>query len=92
LFDGGRNWIGWQQAQKAREAVDLALQRLEEQIVVRTTTAYAGVLLAYENRSLITQSLEKARTHLKVVQDRFRNGLVVKSDVLRAQVRIADLE
>ncbi len=92
LFDGGRTWIGWQQAQQGKEVAALALRRLEKQVIGRTATAYAGVLLAHENRQVVVQSLETARAHLKVVQDRFRNGLAVKSDVLRAQVRIADLE
>jgi outer membrane protein len=92
LFDGGRTWIGWQQAQQAKEVAALAMRRLEKQIIARTATIYSGLLLAHENRQVVVQSLETARAHLKVVQDRFRNGLAVKSDVLRAQVRIADLE
>lgn len=92
LFDGGRTWIGWQQAQQAKKVAGLALRRLEKQIIACTATVYARLLLAHENRQVVVQSLDTARAHLKVVQDRFRNGLAVKSDVLRAQVRIADLE
>jgi TolC family type I secretion outer membrane protein len=92
LFDGGRTWIGWRQSQQFQQVTAMALRRLEEQIIARTATAYSGVLLAHENRDVVNQSLATAQAHLKVVQDRFRNGLAVKSDVLRAQVRIADLQ
>jgi outer membrane protein TolC len=50
------------------------------------------LLLAMQNREVVDQSLLTAQAHLKLIQDRHRTGLAVKSDVLRAQVRIADLE
>lgn len=92
LFDGGRTWIGWRQAQMGRHAADLDLLRAEQQVIARAAEAYVGMMLAAENSRVVTQSLQTAQAHLKVVEDRFRGGLAVKSDVLRAQVRIADLE
>ena len=92
LFDGGRTWIGLRQAKMGRKAVDLDLLRAEQQIIARTAKAYVGMMLAEENSRVILQSLETAQAHFKVVEDRFHGGLAVKSDVLRAQVRIADLE
>jgi len=92
IFDGGQTWIGWRQAQQGRQAAVLSQQRSEQQIIAQTAKAYIGLLLAVENHGVIVQSLETARAHLKLVQDRFRSGISVKSDVLRAQVRIADLE
>ena len=91
LFDGGRTLIGWRQAQKAGEAAALDVLRSEQQIIARTAAAYMGVLLAAQNRDVVAQSLATAQAHLKVVEDRFRGGLVVKSDLLRARVRIAEL-
>ena len=92
VFDGGQTWIGWRQAQQGRRAADLSLKRSEQQIVARTARSYVGLLLAVENHEVIVQSLETAQAHLKLIQDRFDSGVSVKSDVLRAQVRIADLE
>ena len=92
IFDGGQTWIGWRQAQQGRQAAELSLQRSEQQIIAQAAKAYVGLLLAIENHLVIVQSLETARAHLKLIQDRFRSGISVKSDVLRAQVRIADLE
>ena len=92
IFDGGQTWIAWRQAQQNEEAGRLALRRSEQSTMARTATAYMGCLLADENRHVVLQSLDTARAHLKVVQDRERSGLAVKSDVLRAQVRISNLE
>ncbi|MGD9246503.1 MAG: TolC family protein [Desulfobacteraceae bacterium] len=92
LFDGGQTRTGWRQAIEGKEATELGLLRLEQQVIAQAGKAYVGLLLAGENLEVITQSLETSRAHLKLVEDRFRSGLAIKSDVLRAQVRIADLE
>ena len=92
LFDGGRTWISWQQARQNIEAEKLAMARTEQETISQTAVAYVGYLLARENRNVVEQALKTANAHLKVAKDRERSGLVVKSDVLRAQVRVGDLE
>lgn len=92
LFDGGQTRMGWKQAIQGQKATGLALLRTKQQAIARAAKAYVGLLLAGENFEVITQSLQTSRAHLKLVEDRFRSGLAVKSDVLRARVRIADLE
>jgi len=59
---------------------------------VDVVVSYLGVLLAKENLSLLDQTLETAKAHYKMVHSRYQSGLVVKSDLLRAEVRIAELE
>lgn len=92
IFDGGQTWIGWRQARQNLEAGNYALKRTEQEVIAQTAIAYMGCLLAAENRNVVVHALETARAHLKVVEDRQRSGLAVKSDVLRAQVRIGELE
>ncbi|MDY6792098.1 MAG: TolC family protein [Thermodesulfobacteriota bacterium] len=92
LFDGGQTWIGWRQSQQGQRAAELSLRRSEQQTIALVAKAYMELLLAVENHGVIAQSLKTSRAHFKLVQDRFRSGISVKSDVLRAQVRIADLE
>ena len=91
VFDGGQTWIGTQQARENREAGQLALARKEQEIIGRTAATYIGCLLAEENRKVVEHSLKTAQAQLKVTEDRERSGLAVKSDVLRANVRISDL-
>lgn len=92
LFDGGQTRIGWRQAQQGQRAAELGVLRTEQQVISQAAKAYIGLLLAGENLEVIEQALETSHAHLKLVEDRFRSGLAVKSDVLRAQVRIAHLE
>jgi outer membrane protein len=91
LYDGGRTRLGWDQARQGEKIAAFALQRSEQKVMAQAAEAYVGLLLAVENHAVVVHALETAQAHLKLVQDRFRAGLSVKSDVLRAKVRIADL-
>jgi outer membrane protein TolC len=92
LFDGGNTWHGWQAAKSQAAAAAEGVTRTEQQVAARAAQAYVGMLLAEENLRVIEQSLETARAHSKLVASRYEGGFVVKSDLLRAQVRIAELD
>jgi outer membrane protein len=92
VYDSGQTWYGLQQAQLNHEAAALFETRTRQQVVARTITAYIGALFAREKQTVIQQILETARSHQKLVASRYKGGFVAKSDLLRAQVQIADLE
>ncbi len=92
LFDGGKTWIGLQQAEQGHKAESLVMAKTKQEAIAETAVSYMALLLAQENLSVLEQSLETARAHSKMVGSRFESGLTVKSDWLRAQVHIADLE
>jgi len=92
VYDGGQTTIGWEQAQQNHGAASLMLKRAGQEVITRTAKAYVGLLLAQENLVVIVQTLETAKANLKMVRSRFESGFVVKSEFLRANVRIAKLE
>ena len=92
IYDGGRTKIGWEQAKQNLEVASLMLERTRKQVIAQTATVYVGFLLAQKNIAVIKQALETAQANLKMIESRYHNGFVVKSDVLRAMVRIADLK
>jgi TolC family type I secretion outer membrane protein len=92
LFDAGQTWFGWRQAETEREASDRMLDRTRQEVIAQTAVAYTGTLLAVKYLVVVEQTLETAVAHLKLIRSRYEHGFVVKSDLLRAQVRIADLE
>ncbi len=92
LYDGGQSWHGWQQAKLGRDAAGQALERMRQQIIARTTAAYAGVLLARESLAVVEAAMAASRSHLAAAEARYGSGLAVKSDLLQAQVRLADLQ
>ena len=92
VFNGGRNWIGLSQAKLDHQAVYMASFQTRQQVLANTATSYTGVILARENLMVVEESLNTAKAHLNLVSSRLRSGLVVKSDLLRAEVRVAELE
>ena len=92
LFDGGQTWIGLKQAKADSQASQLMLQRTREEIIAQTGMAYLGLLISKEHLNLIRQILETAKSHSNMVRSRYENGFTVKSDLLRAQVRVSELE
>ena len=92
IYDGGQSWHGWQQAKLGKDASACAFERSRQQVIARTTAAYAGVLLALENIAVVEAALKTAGANLAVAGDRYDSGMAVKSDLLQAQVRLSDLE
>jgi TolC family type I secretion outer membrane protein len=92
VFDSGQNWLGLSQAKLEREATNMGASRTRQQVIAETVISYARVLLARGNARVVEQALKTARAHLDLVKSRVETGLVVKSDLLRAEVRVAELE
>ena len=92
VYDGGRTKINWRQAQDNQTIAALMLKQTRQHVIAQTARAYVGLLLAQKNLGIIKQSLDIAKASLKMVRSRFESGFVVKSDLLRAQVRVAELE
>jgi outer membrane protein len=92
IYEGGRTKIGWEQAKQNLSIASLNLERTRQTVIARTASAYAGLILAQKNIMVINQAIETARANLKMIQSRYDSGFIVKSDLLRAKVRMADLE
>jgi outer membrane protein len=92
IFDSGQTLYGWRQSLLNQKASEQMLQRTRQEVICQTIVSYVGLLLAQENLTVVQQTLETAHADLKMVQSRYAGGFVVKSDLLQAQVHIADLE
>ena len=92
IFAGGKIYKGFKQAEKNKEAESFMMDRTRQMVIAKTISLYMGMTLAQENLSVLNHSLESAKANLKMVESSFGSGFAVKSDLLRAQVRIADLE
>jgi outer membrane protein TolC len=92
VFAGGKIYNGFKQAEKNLEADTFAYNRTRQEVLARTAVAYVGMMLSRERLKVINQSIESANANLKMVQTGFDSGLAVKSDLLRAQVTLSDLE
>jgi outer membrane protein len=92
VFEGGRTKIGWEQAKLNLSAATLMLDRTRQTVIAKTAIAYAGLVLSQKNIMVTKQALDTSNANLNMIRSRYNRGFVVKSDLLRAEVHIADLE
>jgi outer membrane protein TolC len=92
VFQGGQTRIGVNQARLDREAQDFLLTRTRQEVIASAATAYTGLVLAYHQLDVVQKAQETAKVHLEMIRNRYENGLAVKSDLLRTQVHIAELD
>jgi outer membrane protein len=92
VFEGGRTKIGWEQSKLSLSAATLTLERTRQNVIAKTAKAYAGLVLSLKNIIVTQQALDTSKANLNMIRSRYNRGFVVKSDLLRAEVHIADLE
>ena len=72
-----------------KDAAGHHLERTDQEIIFRVVDSYYGVLLAKKQLEVAGQSMKTAQAILDRSKDRFESGVVVESDLLSAQVRLA---
>ena len=72
-----------------KDAAGHQLERTDQEIIFRVVDSYYGVLLAKKQLEVAGQSMKTAQAILDRSKDRFESGVVVESDLLSAQVRLA---
>ena len=92
LFLGGRNYLGFQQAQLSHDASEQGRARVEQEVVFGVIRAYNTVILAQEAQSTVETSVRTAEANLASAEARHEAGVVVASDALAARVRLARLK
>ena len=89
VFDSMASWRAVNRAEQAKTATDHQLERTDQEIVFRVTDSYYAVLLARKELEVAEQSMKTAQAILERSKNRVESGVVVESDSLSAQVRVA---
>ena len=92
LYNHGQTRVGIEQATLGENEATMRLKRIRQQVIAQVTTSYLDVLLAMEYLKVVEEALKTAQAHYNMIKARYHSGLVVKSDLLRAQVRVAELQ
>ncbi|MBI3015491.1 MAG: TolC family protein [Candidatus Tectomicrobia bacterium] len=91
VYNGGKEWTGLNQSRLAHEAKQREDRRTLDQLRFDVTQAYYGVILGREQLQVARETLKTAEAHEAQARSLFRAGLVVESDVLSAEVRLAQV-
>ena len=89
LFDSLASWRSVNRAEQVKNASDRQLERTDQEIVFRVADSYYGVLMAGKQIEVAEQAMKTAQAILERSKNRVESGVVVQSDSLSAQVRVA---
>ncbi len=89
LFDSFASWRAVNRAERMKDAAEHQLERTDQEIVFRVVDSYYAVLVAKKQLEVAEQAMKTAQAILDRSKDRFEAGVVVESDYLTAQVRLA---
>ena len=92
LYTGRRLEANREQAEQIVEQSNANAQKAQQALILDTTTAYFTLLQTYNTLDLARQGYEQMQSHLKNATLNYENGIVAKSDVLRAEVELAAAE
>ncbi|MFN3739680.1 MAG: TolC family protein [Thermodesulfovibrionales bacterium] len=83
-------WIGLDISKKQFETVNIEFERKKEEVTFEVIRAYLSVRTAKEYLNVARLGLENAEEHLRIAKKRSEAGLGLQSDVLRAEVGVAE--
>jgi outer membrane protein len=89
LFDSFASWHGIHRAERMEDAAGHQLDRADQEIIFGVVDSYYHVLLAQKQLEVAEQAMKTAGAILGRSKDRYESGVVVESDYLSAQVRMA---
>lgn len=92
LYTGGRVSAGVQGAESAREAAELGHLRAREVIAYQTRRAYLAVQAAERGLAIAEDAVAAARGHAETTRRLVRDGRIVESDQLTAEVNLNEME
>lgn len=84
--------LGRRAATFAAKAADAMADRTAEQSRLAAARAYYGAVVAVAGVAALDSALAAGRAHVNQATTLERNGVVTRSDVLLAQVRVGDIE
>jgi outer membrane protein len=89
IFDSFASWHGINRAERMKDVAGHQLDRANQEIIFRVVNSYDAILLAQKRLDVAEQAVKTAQSILDRSASRYRNGVVVESDYLAAQVRAA---
>jgi len=91
ICDFGRTLGKYEQALLAKQIADLRCKRIEQTVTYQVIRAYFNVLRALKFARVARDAVKQAQSHLAIAKSLYRNGVVDKNDVLRAEVHLAEV-
>lgn len=92
VFTGFRLEAGAEAARMAEKSAGLDLAKDRSELVFAIKSAYWGLSRALQVEAAVAETVGQVREHLKDVRAFFNQGLLVKNEVLRAELQLSNAE
>jgi len=79
-------------AKSKMEAMSLKTDRTQEYLVFEVDKAYMQLQLAYKAVDVLEKALEAANANKKLAEDSFKQGYLLRADVLNVEVRVTEVQ
>ena len=89
LYNGGRNFLNMEISQVGQTVSAEGLESTRQATLFGVTRAYFNLALAKFSLGIAQEAVQIARVNAKHIVNRYRDGVVVKSDLLQAKVQLA---
>ncbi len=90
VFDQMQSSARVAQARIGQEQADHQKEMVKQQVRFEVLRAYFGVLLAQQRKEVTEETVKMAESDRRRVEDLFRAGMVVLSDLLSAEVQLSE--
>lgn len=92
LYKGGAINAAVRKSEIENKMTQLNYQKTIKDVHLEVASLYLGVYKLMETKKLIAENIEEEKKRLKEVQSLYRNGVVTKNEILRAELQIAERE
>ena len=90
FFDQLQTYTRVAQARLGQRQAGLQKAMVEQQIRFEVIRTYYGILVAHAKKGVSEEAVKMAESDMKRIQDRFKSGLVVESDLLATEVQLGE--
>lgn len=92
VYAGGKLRTGYQISKLQRGAAENGREQNRQKVIREFTAAYLNALLTGRFVEVAEKAMTAVQAHVKMAQDLFGQGMVLRSDLLRAQVHLSEVE
>lgn len=89
IYAGGATKTAIKTAEARKEFQDHITEETEDQLHLEVIENYLNLQRYYEFRGLIKQNIKQNKERVRLISQLFENGVVLKSDVLRAKLQLS---
>jgi outer membrane protein len=91
IFQAGEAYLGYRQARLRRDIAEFQVLAQRQKLIYQVTQAYFGRQLSEARLRVVQEAKKTAAVNRSLVQSRFKEGSVVRADLLSADVHLARL-